>query len=215
MKHLSACEARGGEPHPALPARKCVTSSVALLLALTLMACSSAPPLPISRQVLQHAGGGANDSRDGQNSCARPPIEVFLQADSTLNPNPEGQSMPVETKVLLLRSRERFDQLDFETLWQRPQEALGSHLVSSAELTVFPGQLKIYPMKSAPGVAYVAMVAIFRRPEGDSWRYVLDVSEQNKQCADKEALHTIVHAQLHDSTIEKPDPDAVRPPSGK
>jgi type VI secretion system VasD/TssJ family lipoprotein len=137
--------------------------------------------------------------------CKPPPIEVFLQADPDLNRNELGQPMPVEVRVLLLKDRERLDNADFETVWKDTANLLGKDLVNSASLTVFPGKLKIYPMKSAPGVAYVALVGLFRRPEGQGWRYVVDVRETNKRCAAGEELHSIVHALLRRNRIVKPD----------
>jgi type VI secretion system protein VasD len=141
-------------------------------------------------------GGGA--------LCQPAPLEIFLQADAQLNLNESGQPMPVEVRVLLLRERETFDQLDFDTVWKDAQTALAKDLVNSASLTVFPGKLKIYPMKSAPGVAYVALVGIYRRPEGRSWRHVVDIKEPNRRCATSDDLHTIVHASLRGNTITKP-----------
>lgn len=141
-------------------------------------------------------------SRSGR--CKPPPVEIFMQAAEKLNLNATGQSMPVEVRVLLLKERELFDQLDFEAVWKDDGKALGKDLVKSASLTVFPGKLKIFPMKSTPAVAYVALVGIFRRPQGQRWKHVVDVRAQNQKCSTREDLHTIVHAQLHGSSITRP-----------
>jgi type VI secretion system VasD/TssJ family lipoprotein len=152
-------------------------------------------------------------------ACERPPIEVFLQASPYINPNPKGQSMPVEVRVFLLRERETFDSLDFETVWQRGEEALAKDLLKSASLTVFPGKLKIYSMKSQPKASFVALVAVFRKPEADEWRHVFDIQDKNKRCATKDTLHTIVHALLKDSRIKRADTEQgkgeVAPPPSK
>jgi type VI secretion system VasD/TssJ family lipoprotein len=146
------------------------------------------------------------NDRPGQQTrnCKLAPIEIFMQAGKQLNLNKEGQSMPVEVRVLLLRARERFDQLDFETLWKGASEPLGKDLVKSASLTVFPGKLKIFPMKSSRRVAYVALVGIFRRPEGQRWKYVVDVRSRNRRCGSGEDLHTIIHAVLGGNAITRP-----------
>ena len=135
--------------------------------------------------------------------CKPPPIEIFLQAEETLNLNAQGQSQPVEVRILLLRARTQLEQADFETVWKEASSLLGKDLVRSASLTVFPGKLKIYPMQSAPGVSYVALVGLFRKPEGYGWRHIVDVSETNQRCAGKEELHSIVHAQLRGNRILK------------
>jgi len=137
--------------------------------------------------------------------CEPPPIEVFLQADDDLNRNAMGQPMPVEVRVLLLRQRQVLDQADFETIWKEGPSVLGKDLVSSATLTVFPGKLKIYPMKSVPGVSHIALVGIFRKPRGRGWCHVVDVSDTKSQCAAKDALHTIIHAHVRGNSITQPD----------
>jgi type VI secretion system protein VasD len=168
--------------------------------------CPSKPSPPSEDEVLRKMREHAEQSGQGDRPLCQPaPLEIFLQAESQLNLNEDGQPMPVEVRVLLLRDRETFDQLDFDTVWKDAQTALTKDLVSSASLTVFPGKLKIYPMKSAPGVTFVALVGIYRRPQGRSWKYVIDVKEQNRRCATSDDLHTIVHASLRGNTITKPE----------
>jgi type VI secretion system VasD/TssJ family lipoprotein len=111
--------------------------------------------------------------------------------------------MPVEVRVMLLKEREVYDNLDFETVWQRGEEALSTDLVKASTITVFPGKLTIHPMKSKPGVAYVAVVAIYRKPKGRQWQHLFDVREQNRRCATKDSLHTIIHVLLKDNRVER------------
>lgn len=176
-----------------------------LAVALTCAACPPKPSPPSEDELIKKMREHAEQSGQGGGAVCQPaPLEIFLQADSQLNLNEGGQSMPVEVRVMLLRDRETFDQLDFDTVWKDSQTALAKDLVSSASLTVFPGKLKIYPMKSALGVTFIALVGIYRRPQGRSWKYVVDVKEQNKRCATSDDLHTIVHASLRGNTITKP-----------
>lgn len=175
----------------------------ALCVGLMLMGCGDKPTKPTSDDILEQL------RRSGGKACERPPIEVFLQASPYLNQNKKQQPMPVEVRVFLLKERETFDSLDFETVWQRAEEALAGTMVKTASLTVFPGKLKIFPVKSAPEVAYVALVGVFRSPKGDDWRYVFDIRNKNRRCATKDSLHTIVHALLKDNTISKAGDDAA------
>jgi type VI secretion system protein VasD len=168
-------------------------------------ACGSKQPQPTAKELLEQ-----------MKPCDPPPIEVFLQADPKLNPNPDGQAMPVEVRVLLLKQRQTLDQLDFETAWKKGAEALGKDLVDSASTMVFPGKEQIHPINSATGVAYVALVALFRQPRRQGWKHVVDIRTANRRCSgeDQEALHTIVHARLHGTTITGPT-HAVGPASDK
>ena len=165
-----------------------------VLAVLSLLLSGCAEKKPTAGDLYQHLK---------QKDCKRVPIEVFLQASPYLNQNEKGQSMPVEVRVYLLRSRQTFDGLDFETLWQRGDEALSREMIRNTSLTVFPGKLKIYSMESDGTAAFVALVAIFRKPEGGTWSQVLDIREKNKRCATKDALHNVVHALLKDNTITK------------
>jgi type VI secretion system protein VasD len=171
---------------------------IAIWALVPLLGCGSTPK-PNADDLLEQL-----QKSKGGKDCARVPIEVFLQASPYLNQNEKGQPMPVEVKVLLLKDREIFDRLDFETVWQSGEEELSDDLVKAATLTVYPGKLKIYPMKPDQQVAYVALVAIFRKPEGRDWQYLFDVRDQTKKCAGKEDLHTIVHAVLKDYRISEP-----------
>jgi len=183
--------------------------SVLCIGGVGLVSCSRSARLNSSTEMLARM-----KQKEEARECPRPPIEIFLQAEPKLNPNAKGQSLPVEVRVLLLKDRTLFDDLEFESLWQDPQESLRDDLVSSTSVTVYPGKLRIHPMKSSPAVAYVALVALFRQVEGSSWKYVVDVSDNNRRCADNDSLHTIVHAQLQQRSIGEPDPDAVSVPMG-
>lgn len=179
----TTCRARGS-PRAAAPWR--------LLPPLALLAaCSS-------------ASGGPTVTTPPP-GCEPPQLEIFLQADARVNLAETGQPMPVEVRALLLRDRAVFDSLDFETVWQRSEEVLARHLVSSSSLTVYPGKLKIHPLKSTPEVAYVALVAIFRKPEANGWKYVVDVRQSNRRCASTDDLHTVVHASLRGNRIDRPE----------
>lgn len=179
-----------------------VRALLPILLLATSAACRSAPPS--GDEVLgKLQGAGGRGGAGGV--CEPPPLEIFLQASEQLNPNAGGQSMPVEVRVLLLRDRQLFDQLDFETVWQRAAEALGRELLQSVSFTAYPGKLEIFPLRSHREASYVALVAIFRESRDRRWQHVVDLGAQRRRCADKDALHTIVHAQLQGFTINEPE----------
>ena len=184
--------------------RSAATFTVAVAIAMALVACSP-PKKPTPEELLAQLQGS------GKAGCPAPPLEVVLQADEKLNPSEGGQSMPVEVRALLLRDRAKFDQLDFETVWRGAGEELGTDLVSSASITVFPSKIAIHTVKATTDLAFVALVAIFREPEGRNWAYVIDVRELNRRCADGDnSLHTVVQASLRGNTITQAS-EAVAP----
>lgn len=170
--------------------------ATAAIVALLLGGCGDKPKPPTTDEVLKRLSQSG-----GKGGCKPAPIEVYLQASPYLNQNVKAQSMPVEVRILLLKARETYDETDFETLWQRGEEVLAHDLVRKEAVTVFPGKDKIRPLKSQRGVAYIALVGIFRKPQGRQWQQLYDVRQQNKRCATDESLHTIVHAVLKDHRI--------------
>ncbi len=139
-----------------------------------------------------------------KSQCEPPPIEFFFQPRQELNKNREGQSMPVEVRIYFLKDRVAFEQLDFETLWKEGERALEKDLLKSVSLTVIPGEHNIYPMKSEAAAQYIALVAIFRRPEARRWAYLVDVRDANSRCAGKNELHTLIPVALYKNWIGKP-----------
>jgi type VI secretion system VasD/TssJ family lipoprotein len=148
--------------------------------------------------------GGCGSSAQGSGpqvgpTCKDSPIEIFLEARERLNPNEKDQPMPVEVRVFLLKQRWGFDQLDFETVWRHGEKVLAKDLVNSVYITIYPGKLKIYPMRAPVSVGYVAIVGIFRRPSGQSWKHVVTLGDPSRRCG--RDLHTMVHATLYDNSI--------------
>lgn len=169
-------------------------------LVFILMASCSKPekPAAVDKELKRLA------KQQAEKACDRPPLEVFLQAGSDINANASGQPMPVEVRIFLLRKRELFDELDFEGVWKNAKAGLKDTLVKVETVMVFPNKVKIYPLKSDPGINFVAVVGIYREPPADGWRYVADVRKMNSRCAKKDSLHTVVAAELHGRKIYKP-----------
>src|SRR5512137_2954202 len=96
--------------------RRCVVGSL-LAAVLTCAGCPPKPSPPSEDEVLQKMREHAERSGQGGGSLCQPaPLEISLQAERQLNLHEMGQSMPVEVRVLLLRERETFEQLDFDTV---------------------------------------------------------------------------------------------------
>jgi len=153
--------------------------------------------------LLAACGGTQSSGPKAVPSCKDHPIEIFLEAKPRLNPNAKGQPMPVEVRVFLLKQRQAFDQLDFEAVWRHGEKVLAKDLVNSVYITIYPGKLKIYPMRAPTAVRHVAMVAVFRQPTGRTWQHVANLGDPSRRCG--RDLHTMVHATLYDNVITGPD----------
>ncbi len=136
--------------------------------------------------------------------CKTFPIEVIVQAEKKLNPNSRGQAMPVQVRGYLLKEWKRFKSADFDSLLADDGKAIAGEAVAKFSLTLFPGKMKIRPIKCPAGVKYIALVGMFRQPKGTSWRAVFDLKKAANRCG-KGVLHTPVHAVLRQNTIKRAD----------
>lgn len=136
----------------------------------------------------------------GPEKCKDIPLELFVKASDVLNLNPEGQALPVEVRAYLLKSTEKFDEADFNTLWRDDKATLGPTLIKTATFTIFPGEEKIETVVGPPELAFVALVGIFRQYDGDQWKKVIDVRPAVDACT-PESLHTQIRAQLTDNRV--------------
>ena len=150
------------------------------------------------------AGGCFTGSPQEMPACDAVPIEIHIAADKDVNRNAEGQSMPVEVRVLFLSERQRFDSLDFYAVWRDGESELGGDLAKSISVTVFPGSEKIAPVKAPPNVGYVALVALFRQPDETEWKIVNDIRREAKACG-ADGLHIPVRATIRENQIRRLD----------
>jgi len=128
-----------------------------VVLALT-VACRSGPP---------PAGEG-------------PPVDLEVVAASRLNPDDRGQSLPTVVRVYQLRAAGRLDRAEFDRLCREPKEALQDDLLRVDELTLTPGATVNRRLDREQGARYLAVVALFRRPTGTSWRAIAELGPPGK-----------------------------------
>ena len=185
------------------------------LLALFLLACgSSVPQMPTTPEQpktpetpeepeipgMEGATSGGGRSGGGRGGCRTFPVSVFLNAHKDMNRNREGQAMPVEVKAYLLKGRQLFEELDFDTLRRDGDKALAEDLVTSLSFVVFPAKMKIQPIKAPADTAFVALVGLFRKHDGQLWKLVFDVRGLSGRCK-KGQLHTPLKANLYRNSL--------------
>ena len=139
-------------------------------------------------------GGGARAK------CPVFPLSLYLNGHAVMNRNKAGQPQPVEVRAYLLRGRQVFSELDFDTLRREGDKALAEDLVSSLSIMVFPGKFKIKPIKAPAGTAYVALVGLFREHNGQRWKLLFDVRSLSRRCK-KGQLLTPLKANLYENSL--------------
>jgi len=98
------------------------------------------------------------------------PFTVVIVADQDLNPDRNGQPMPVQVKLLRLRSDTAFNSGDFFTLYEKEEQLLGTELVGREILMVQPGETRTMTGKSNGQERMLGVVVAYRELENGIWR---------------------------------------------
>lgn len=102
-------------------------------------------------------------------------VRVALVSTKSLNAIEAGSGLPVMVRIYQLRDRDKFENASFKSLWKKDREFLGDDLVSRKDLTLHPDSeiLVDLAVEVKKGADYLGIMALFRNPEGNSWRKVL------------------------------------------
>ncbi len=136
-----------------------------VLLCLALVApvvaqCSSSQPQPTTPD----------------NTCSLPQnIQMVLRGGERLNPNDQGQALPVEVRVYQLKASAKMEESEFDAIWRTDHDTLGPDMVKVDVLYLYPGQRIRRAFRREDGVTHVVAVAIFRHPSGQSWRTIYEL----------------------------------------
>src|SRR5688500_16540633 len=132
--------------------------------------------------------------------CEAVPLELLVEGGRILNVNSEGQSMPVEVRAYYLKERAKIEAIDFDSIWQGADAALGPALLGSTSFTIFPGEEKISTISVPTTTEFLAVVGLFRQIEGDQWRRIVDIRNAVERCKPGD-LHVPVRASLQDNRV--------------
>lgn len=102
--------------------------------------------------------------------CDKQIITLDLYAAGNLNPNESGNPRPVVVRLYQLTSDLNLQNARYDDVLLRPEEALQKDVTKVDEVSVFPNdhlQVKFERVKEA---SYLAGVALFHGPKGNSWK---------------------------------------------
>lgn len=105
-------------------------------------------------------------------------VTIRLHAGDVLNTTADGRSLSVVARIYKLRDRVAFEHISYDAL-QESRASSGQadwarDVVETKEVVLTPGQ-KFEVVESVPPEApYVAVVALFRSPAPQRWRFVFD-----------------------------------------
>ncbi len=118
--------------------------------------------------------GGGGDSKPE-------PIKLRIDASPRLNPDERGHSLTTVVRVYQLKNAGKMESAEFEDLFRREKEILGDDLIQVDEVEVPPGQQVGKTISREKGAQYVAVVAMFRRPGGFSWRSIVELPRPSRR----------------------------------
>jgi type VI secretion system protein VasD len=94
---------------------------------------------------------------------------------ASLNLDDSGTSLPVVVRVYQLRSKDKFQQAPFNTLWKSDKEVLEGDLVERKEVMIHPEMKAVLDIDVdlKHGAAFLGVMALFRKPNVDGWKQVV------------------------------------------
>lgn len=107
----------------------------------------------------------------GPAPCPTPEsIPVIVHAADQLNPDEGGQALPTTIRLYQLKDMGRLSSATLEQMLENDRAFLGDDLLSSKEITLYPGEAVKPILDRREGASFLAVVAFFRHPQGAGWR---------------------------------------------
>jgi len=142
---------------------------LALGATATFVACSHNPPPPAGGP----ATGASSASGPPPSPCTTPePLRIEMQASPRLNPGEKGEALATVVRVYQLKSAGKLQAASFDDMLDHDRDTLGDDFIAVNEVTINPGDRVTPPFARNADAAYVAGVALFRQPAGNTWRAI-------------------------------------------
>jgi type VI secretion system protein VasD len=116
-------------------------------------------------------------------ACPKEPARVSMVMNAAANVNPDAQGKPlsVVVRVYQLKDKGRLESADYNAMLKSDKETLSDDLLDRQERVVQPGAQEILEIRANPMANYLGVIALFRSPQGDSWRRVIPISKSKTQ----------------------------------
>lgn len=104
--------------------------------------------------------------------CASPSLKFGVSSTADINRNEYGEPLAVVVRIYQLKDNRSFESASFEDLWKQDFQILGNDLVMKEEITMDPAYQRHIELPRHDQAEFLAAMAVYREPEGDSWRDV-------------------------------------------
>lgn len=109
-------------------------------------------------------------------------VSLRLHVADTVNTDPSGKPLALVVRIYKLRDATAMLQAPYDTFKDSATERqlLGNDIVDSREVVLTPGK-KYEVVETVPAAAtQVALVALFRAPDSQRWKFVFDTNSAAK-----------------------------------
>jgi type VI secretion system protein VasD len=127
------------------------TGGTGVAATLALAACSTPPP-----QVPK--------------PCDVQVVTLNIYAADNINPNERGNPRPVWVKLYQLKGDVRMENATYDEILQKDKDTLGEDLAKVDDVEIFPNDLVQVRFERIKDASYLAGVAMFHGPKGNSWK---------------------------------------------
>lgn len=107
-------------------------------------------------------------------------IDIYLTSTDRLNPDVNNRPSPVVVRLYELKSPVTFENSEFFSLYQQPEQALALDLVSQEELELRPGSERHLKLSIQPGSRYIGVLAAYRDLAAARWQQVMMINESKR-----------------------------------
>ena len=99
----------------------------------------------------------------------------MLLPTAVLNQDDFDHSLPVLVRIYQLRSKEKFQQALFDTLWKKDKETLANDLLERKEVMIHPEIKTVVDidLDIKHGAAFLGVMALFRKHRDGGWKQVV------------------------------------------
>ena len=133
---------------------------------------------------LQRPGASLTEALPSRTPRASGKVTIRLHAGDVLNTAPDGRSLSIVARIYKLRERTAFEQASYDMLQEQrasvSQPEWQRDVLEVKEVILTPGQ-KYEVVETLPAEAgYLAVVASFRAPAPQRWRFIFDSAQAAK-----------------------------------
>lgn len=173
---------------PSLPVRSAL---LLLAAAVGLAGCASGGGLGKAVNRTLESVGMREVDHDARAGIRTVPLRLY--AGENLNSGNGGRASATVVKIYHLRGTQRFNQATFNALMDdgHGETALGNELVQAREIVLTPGMRREFEERVSAETTHVGVVALFRAPASERWRYAFDVRHDD---AVREGITVGLHA---------------------